>query len=210
VGLTSSDRSSGPLLRTILLSSICWKRTYAKNCAWVTVDLAPRPAMTSAFHCRVCHSTRNLERLEVGEMWFGSGETFAYELCADCGSLQLAGIPPNLGHYYPPEYFAAWDRSPGRVQRFRKRLAAVRNWCLLFAPGPMYSLLLNLPMLGSRSRIHPLASLRSRLRDRSASIADVGGGTGELLGALRSLGFRDLTCVDPYQPNRPCSDASRR
>jgi SAM-dependent methyltransferase len=133
-------------------------------------------------------------------MWFGSGETFRYEMCAACGSLQLARIPADLGCYYPPEYFAAWEQPTGIRQSFRWALVTIRNWALLIGPSPVHWCVLHVPWFASRWRTHPLAPLWSRLRNRKISIADVGGGTGVLLRVLRSLGFQDLTCVDPYAP----------
>src|SRR5438067_2045110 len=76
----------------------------------------------------------------------------------------------------------------------------IRSWGILFGPRPLYWSLRHLPRLSTGSRTHPLISLRRRLKHRSAAVVDVGGGNGELLRALMGLGFRDLTCVDPYLP----------
>jgi SAM-dependent methyltransferase len=75
---------------------------------------------------------------------------------------------------------------------------------VLRAPAPIYRMLRALPAIGPRTRVHKLAPLRARLGRpgaRSARIADVGGGAGELLATLRRLGFTDLTCVDPFLPS---------
>ncbi len=165
--------------------------------------------MTQAFQCRVCMSSEGGETLQVPEMCFGSGETFGYELCSACGSLQIANVPTDLPSYYPPEYFTALERPPGVGQQVRKALATIRTWGVLFGPRPLYWCLLHLPLVAAGSRNHPLTSLRSRLKARGARIVDVGGGSGELLRALRSLGFRDLTCVDPFLPEHSTSNAFR-
>ncbi len=151
--------------------------------------------------CRICQEAAPLETLNVPEMWFGTREVFPYQLCQGCGSLQIAEIPADLQRYYPPEYFSAWRRHPGIGLRVREALATIRNWTVLFGPAPLYTALLHIPVLGRRARINPLSPLRSNLRSRKMSIADVGGGTGQLLRVLHRLGFHDLTCVDPYLPN---------
>lgn len=55
-----------------------------------------------------------------------------------------------------------------------------------------------LPYLGDLLRTHPLRALRGQLGRRGWAIADVGGGSGRRLRQLRLLGYRRLTCIDPF------------
>lgn len=148
--------------------------------------------------CRICRAQGPLETLTVREMLFGTRETFVYEHCHACGSLQIQTLPPDPARYYPPGYQAHAPEPRGVRTRVRRRLAAVKDYATLFAPSPVHRLARALPVIGAWLRNHPLASLRGRLLARHARVADVGGGNGHVLGALFGLGFRDLTCIDPF------------
>jgi SAM-dependent methyltransferase len=139
--------------------------------------------------------------MNVPEMALGTRETFVYEHCQACGSLQIAAVPAHLEQYYPPSQYYAY-RSPSRgVRASIRHLARVAWWgAALFSPEPLFAVLCALPQVGSRMRTNRLRALRGQRLARGARIADVGGGAGEMLQILRSLGFRHLTCVDPYSP----------
>jgi SAM-dependent methyltransferase len=156
--------------------------------------------------CRVCGERSRLTTLPLREGMFETHEEFTYEECAVCRSLQIQAIPPDLGRYYPPGYYAyreeaaqGWIRRLGRYPgRFRTRL-------LLEGGNLSYRLLRLLPFDLFGAQLHPLGPLRGKLTSRALGIADIGGGRGQLLTKLRDLGFTDLTCVDPFlsSPNLP-------
>ncbi len=131
-------------------------------------------------------------------MMFGSREVFEYEFCNDCGSLQLGEIPEDLSKHYPAGYYAHALPEADWRERLKRPLAALRIALVLFTPEVFFRLLCSLPIVGFFMETHPLRALRSVTLDRRSRIVDVGGGRGVMLRGLRALGFRNLTCVDPY------------
>lgn len=142
-------------------------------------------------------------------MMFGTREPFAYELCDACGSLQIAHIPKDLGRHYPPDYYAYTPPSTKWQARARWILKVLWTGIVLYAPRPVIRLLSAVPDLGSRLRTDRFAPLRLLRPSREARIADVGGGRGDLLRILRTLGFRNLTCIDPFSPLEGWRDGIR-
>jgi SAM-dependent methyltransferase len=131
-------------------------------------------------------------------MMYGTREVFTYELCNTCGSVEIAEIPSDLSRYYPPDYYAHSIAKTGWRQRLKKPAVTLRNALLLGAPEPAFRLLSTVPGVGYRMRTHPFRSLRITKLHRSSRIVDVGGGSGLLLSALSDLGYRRLTCIDPF------------
>ena len=121
---------------------------------------------------------------------FALHESFDYVLCQACGCLQIVEVPADLSRYYGEGYYSFGARparhGPGAA------LVRARNRSLAGRVDPLGWALAKLrPFLA-------LASLR-RLRLRpDTSIVDVGCGSGELLLALQSAGFRRLLGVDPF------------
>lgn len=146
--------------------------------------------MSGHASCTVCdggfsefHSTR--------EMMFGLREPFTYGECGTCASLTLVDPPEDMSRYYPEDYYSLEAaRRPGRVVRFAKRIraeAAVRGFSRVA------------DLIGhSAAPLEWPTWLAVTGLDRSASVLDVGSGTGEMLLSLRDQGFRDLRGVDPY------------
>ena len=146
--------------------------------------------------CRVCRNSRGNESVTAREMMFGTREEFRYFRCAQCGCLQIAEIPTDLGRHYPPGSYYSYQDVNVKDQSYwirlmmRSRLRAelgekatlIGRVVSARRPGPKY--------------VQPwfrLASVRSR-----DSILDVGCGQGRLLVDLRRQGFERLTGVDPY------------
>jgi SAM-dependent methyltransferase len=141
--------------------------------------------------CRICGNITHNRRHIAQEMQFGLREEFAYVECSACGCLQIAEIPPDINRYYPPNYYSY--SNIGGLRAFLKR----QQWAY------------------SGHRINPLGWLRcfifgpdraleSVVRldlPKAARVLDIGGGQGELLRALKHLGYEDLTCIDPYIPS---------
>ncbi len=149
--------------------------------------------------CRICQEGPAGDRLIVPEAMFGAGEQFPYVRCGRCGSLQLETVPTNLARYYPTDYYAHQVSMPaGPPARLRRLVMALRNIALVRGGRRSLSLLGILPVLGPATRVHPLAPLRLVRLGRASRIADVGGGSGYVLGGLRDIGFRELTCIDPF------------
>ncbi len=115
-------------------------------------------------------------------MLLGTGEGFAYQECAACGSLTLLD-PPDAARYYPERYYQHIESAASA--RFKPLVRALRIAYDRYAP-----------------LVSPLDGRWGfGLRGASAAsdrILDVGCGTGRMLERLRDLGMRDLTGVDPY------------
>jgi SAM-dependent methyltransferase len=156
--------------------------------------------------CRLCGKQGSPTTLHLREMMFGTRESFTYEQCETCGSLQIQAIPADLERYYPPSYHAY--KPPPRMRWFRKlalRAANRRSALVQGGSNLGFRMLQRLPRGGFSARVHPLAPLRGKLASCALRIADVGGASGQLLAELRNAGFTDLTCIDPfyYGPSQP-------
>lgn len=142
--------------------------------------------------CRICANEADNRAFHAREMMFGWKDNFQYFECADCGCVQIAVIPENLGKYYPADYYAYGK--PGHsgiptVSRWRK----ARNRALLAERGSLVgriAALLRPPGYFSWFR-----GLGLKLDSR---ILDVGCGAGSLLLRMRRAGFSHLMGVDPY------------
>ncbi len=153
--------------------------------------------------CPACRSTGDHTAHEAREMMFGTREAFTYLECSACGTLWLRNPPPDLGPYYPAEYYAGEVEEhdpPGSWLRRALTRAAVRP--ILFARGERLGRLAG-HLVAEPAELQPLRPLIPRYGIRSFSdrILDVGcGWTPARLCALRRLGFRHLLGVDPFVP----------
>ena len=124
-------------------------------------------------------------------MMFGTREVFSYRECSLCRSLYLAELPADLGSWYREGYYAleALRQEPS-LKRWVKRRIAAHVLGGGDAIGNALHRILAEPMLVRIARF-----ARAGFSDR---ILDVGSGEGADLTGLESLGFCDLTGVDPY------------
>src|SRR5436853_873945 len=61
--------------------------------------------------CIICSNTINNQNFQLKELQLGLAETFNYQLCGSCGSMQLLNPPPDFTAYYPNEdYYSFTDR----------------------------------------------------------------------------------------------------
>lgn len=56
--------------------------------------------------CRLCKTEGMFDTYLVREMMKNEGEEFEYFVCAECGCLQIAEIPSDLGKYYGKDYYS--------------------------------------------------------------------------------------------------------
>jgi SAM-dependent methyltransferase len=168
----------------------------------------PRPGGTprdgpAVDRCDVCGTEGRFERFQLREMLFGLRETFEYHRCPSCGVMRIGSVPDDLGRHYPPAYYAISAPpvvGPGNG-RLRSAAERARNRAALFGTGRVPARLLRRwarPLPLEVRRAVPFVR-RAALRTFSDRILDVGCGRvpGNLI-ALRELGFRRLTGVDPY------------
>ena len=144
-------------------------------------------------NCRICGADFAVTPLDVPEMMFGSKEIFTYTLCADCGSLQIAEIPQDIGRYYSGA--AYYSYRPAYASGIGHRLRQMRNAAYFSGANPIGRLMVKLaPALWTQV----LASAGLRPEHR---ILDVGCGSGTLLEKLARIGFTRLAGVDPFVPD---------
>lgn len=143
--------------------------------------------------CRMCKGKLEENSIRVKEMMFGTGDVFHYQECVDCGSLQIADIPDNLGDYYPDNYYSmSLGSRSSMFQKIRERLVIIgiklyfsfNGVARSIVPAPKRADLLALAAAGAKKEM---------------SILDVGCGSNpDLLNKLHSVGFSNLTGVDPF------------
>lgn len=152
-----------------------------------------RGLLMTAFRCRACGDTSQPRRFTAREMMFGSRDSFEYQECAGCGSLQIAEIPPDLGRYYPAGYYAHQAQQPGSdplpISWLKRQRAA---YCLT-GRGLVGRLAVRL--LGRHYYYDWFRSAGIGLND---SVLDVGAGDGGLLLFMRREGFTRLLGIEPY------------
>jgi 2-polyprenyl-3-methyl-5-hydroxy-6-metoxy-1,4-benzoquinol methylase len=142
-------------------------------------------------NCRICNSSGDHPRFRVREMMFGLRETFEYFQCIACGCLQISEPPADLAKYYPDHYysFTQAPRSTAFKRYFKRRWAAH----ILGKPNLVGRL------VQKRHGVPAVFGWLTRAGvDFDQPILDVGCGGGQFLQSLQSLGFRNLTGVDPY------------
>lgn len=150
------------------------------------------PATVSA-QCAVCATHDQHPLFHVREMYFGTGETFDYFECRECGTLQIREIPPDLARHYPEHYYSFAGTPPKPRPALESRLRRRRTDAWLGHGGALGGVL---GRLGRRREYFdwfrgiPLSS--------ESHILDVGCGGGSLLLKMRKDGFAHLAGLDPY------------
>jgi 2-polyprenyl-3-methyl-5-hydroxy-6-metoxy-1,4-benzoquinol methylase len=152
-----------------------------------------KPGLKKMNHtCQICLSSARHEVYSCREKMFGWGDEFTYFQCSQCGCLQIAATPPDLGRFYPPDYYS-YHLQPLPQHGWKSRLAAARDFSKATGTG-IRGRLLNL-LVPARPDLASLAEVPARKEMR---IIDVGCGRGQLLSILHRAGFNHLSGVDPY------------
>ena len=153
-----------------------------------------------SFECKICGASECEEILNPRERMLGLDNEFLYSRCANCGCLQIANPPEDLGRFYNYGYYAfsgtesySQDRFPFRRKHLYFHITAARlgwpshigRFLHKFGSGPFIPSSLGMLCL-------PLK--------RNAKILDVGCGNGRELFLLRDCGFRSLLGIDPFLP----------
>lgn len=113
---------------------------------------------------------------------YGTGETFPYEQCGDCGTLQIVAVPEDLAQYYANNYYSF----AGIRLKLRQRLTE--------------RLMVSLAKRGLPHRRKSAPQWVTMLPELSANmrVLDVGCGGGALLDKMADWGMKSLTGVDPF------------
>lgn len=142
------------------------------------------PIDSSPSRCHYCNSS-DLVEFPAQERMFGKGDSFNYQECKDCLSIQIKTVPAELGSYYSGnEYY---------------------SFVPLVKSGPISNLLKSIRLKGFLKLKIGLFDprvygywLKQVFTSFEASIADVGCGNGQLLYELYAGGFKNLTGFDPF------------
>lgn len=129
---------------------------------------------------------------------FGTRDTFDYLECGRCGTLQIVEIP-DLGKYYPPDYYSLDNAAEIAVAKGLRRRIAARSIgrYLVTGKGQIGKYLRKIrPLIKAHfppSLLEPVLDLNFHSR-----ILDFGCGNGQLLRTLSHFGFRDLMGADAF------------
>jgi SAM-dependent methyltransferase len=140
--------------------------------------------------CKICNNASGNSVHVAREMMYAFRDQFQYLECSNCGSVHIVEIP-DLSKYYPQNYYSLIGDRESALKRYLK---AVRARHILFKPTVLGALL---NFVYGPTNLSWLPYLTVAL---DAPVLDVGCGRGNLLDFLASVGFRNLTGVDPNVP----------
>jgi len=157
--------------------------------------------MAAGLACRICGAELHDPPFVATEGMVGTGDSFTYRECRDCGCVQIEEYPKNIGDYYPSNYYSM------HVGNGSRRFERVERW--LRKRRASYALGRRDPLGHGLSKLFGVLECYDWLRvaglDFNSSILDVGCGNGFLLSLLQRDGFDRLEGVDPF-----ASDDRRR
>ena len=134
--------------------------------------------------CRICGSPVVGARVCAEERAYGTHEEFDYVRCGQCGCLQIARIPDDLGRHYPSDYYSFIRQAPSIKSKVRDFLA-IFGPAVLFAGHQWWE-------IGDKKAVRDSGA---RTTDR---ILDLGCGDGALISSLYQIGFTKASGADPF------------
>src|SRR5215208_1811208 len=78
-------------------------------------------------NCIICSNDQNNQTFIVRELQLGLGDEFNYQLCGDCGTMQLLDPPADFSKYYPNEDYYSFKlemkelKPPGYLRTSKTR-----------------------------------------------------------------------------------------
>jgi len=143
--------------------------------------------------CILCNNISNNTVYALKELQLGLLETFNYQLCGNCGTMQLLDVPENLGKYYPNEDYYSFNLKLD-VKEKPDTLRKIKTDYLLFGKQPILGRLLSIGY-----KMNELYDWVKYTRaGYNEAILDVGTGNGSLLARLFKIGYTNLTGIDPF------------
>ena len=136
-------------------------------------------------------------------MMFGTGESFPYASCQECGTVRLMEIPSDYSPYYPEDYYSV-DLDPVRtfgVPGIRQFTSVVVGSALggRGVVARVSRALIRRRQFQTFMSMLDSIALAGLPNGRASRILDVGCGSGMLLYAL-SLGRFKVDGLDPFAP----------
>ena len=146
----------------------------------------------NSMHCIICNNDINNQFFKIKELQIGLGDEFDYQLCSECGSMQLLNPPDDLSHYYPNEKYYSFQLEMKELKR--TFLTSTQASYVLYGKnkllGRIFSIGYKIP--------EPLQWMINAKSYPADAILDVGCGNGSLLTKLYKIGFSRLTGIDPF------------
>jgi SAM-dependent methyltransferase len=142
--------------------------------------------------CKICNNLEKNTSLTLREMSYGLREEFEYFQCSECGCIQIAHIPENVGKYYPANYYSYTDIEAPRKPSFFRTLQAQ------YLIGARKGIVGKLITWNYKSPDFYDLLRKLKLYNLHSKIVDIGSGNGELLKRFYSSGYTNLTGIDPF------------
>lgn len=145
-------------------------------------------------NCRICDYSITEKPLAVKEMMFGTGHSYLYLHCSNCGCLQIAEPEHDSSRLYPSNYYSFNTYKHSGIISSIKKLIIRYSVAKALGHNSLVAFFLADP-----ERSCGAYSLAGRIT-KSSVILDVGCGDGKLIDALFWCGYKSVTGVDPYLP----------
>lgn len=143
--------------------------------------------------CIICSNEQNNTTHAIQELQLGLKEVFHYQLCSNCGTMQLLDVPNDLGKYYPNEDYYSFNLKL-EIKEKPDLLRKLKTDYLLFGKQPILGGLLSIGY-----KMNELYDwVKYTKAQYNDAILDVGTGNGSLLAKLFNIGFTNLTGIDPF------------
>ncbi|HTH15777.1 MAG TPA: class I SAM-dependent methyltransferase [Magnetospirillum sp.] len=147
--------------------------------------------------CPFCRSGSIADRVLAKEMSQATFEQFAYDVCAECGSIHIGEVPADIASYYAG-YYSLEEDAVAAPSLKTASLRAVAPLVRFFLSGVPKAATRN-PPAWTWPFVSPNLQAFLHARPwRRARILDVGCGNGDFPANLRRLGFAKAFGVDPF------------
>ena len=152
----------------------------------------------------LCGNHTNNRLYTVNELQLGLDESFEYQLCGSCGSMQLQNVPENLGKYYPNEDYYSFKLDL-HIRKKADTLRKIKADYLLFGKNKLLGGILS---IGYKipEQFQWMKDVGAKYDD---AILDIGTGNGMLRTRLLQNGLTNLTVIDPLRNERHECGASK-
>ena len=143
--------------------------------------------------CKSCSFNGDSKVYEVREMQLGLREIFNYQLCTNCGCMQLLSVPEDMAKYYPADNYYSFNTT----KKKKVKTDALRKLKASWLIGGKNKIAGSVLSIGYKppAFFEWLKTAGVGFKD---AILDVGCGDGGLLVSFYKNGFSNLTGIDPF------------